>query len=38
MLEIKASLDPENQGKFLDLIETRITGVPTGCFAEEHRP
>lgn len=31
MLEIKTSLDPENRRKFLDLIETRISGAPSGC-------
>jgi Spy/CpxP family protein refolding chaperone len=32
MLEIKTSLDRDNQQKFLDLIETRMTGgVHTGC-------
>lgn len=32
MLMVKASLDPENQKKFMDLIEQRMSsGMPPGC-------
>lgn len=31
MLEVKASLDPDNQKKFMDLIEAQMKGVVAGC-------
>lgn len=31
MLEVKASLDPDNQRKFMDLIEAQMKGVVAGC-------
>lgn len=37
MLEVKASLDKDNQRKFLDLIESRMAGgAQSGCPPDEH--
>ncbi|OGW40321.1 MAG: hypothetical protein A2010_15825 [Nitrospirae bacterium GWD2_57_9] len=36
MLEVKASLDKDNQQKFLDLIEKRMGGAGNSCPPDEH--